>query len=320
MRRRTPEYVVASLALALLVSVPLGAQDEAPASYTLVDSVRLPAESYVGDQVELRYTLRTAADLVAPGTVDDPAWGEIDSVRVFPRGDEYDIRVLVVPYEPGTLTLPAIDLGPIRLEGMSLVVTSVLDDGGELRSIYGPQRLPGTRFAVFLAVLAFVAPLAVALYLSGPGRAVLRRFAERRRARIPHRNLLRTVDRLEATIRHVPANELYTELVHSLQDLMTSRLGFECRAATSSELVTYLPLLASRCGAPAGATAPLVDVLRAADEAKFAHGKIRRKIRLSHLERCRAAAVELESARRRLRRAGSASSVPPNEEAARVGV
>jgi len=320
MTRREPGHAVASLLVALIMSAPLGAQDQGAASYTLIDAVRLPAESYVGDQVELRYTLRTAADLVTPGAVDDPPWGEIGSVRVFPRGDEYDVRLLVVPYEPGTLTLPTIDLGPIRLEGMSLVVTSVLEDGGELRSIYGPQRLPGTRLAVFLAVLAVVIPLAVGLYLSGPGRTVLGRILERRRARVPHRNLLRTIDRLEASIRHVPANELYTELVHALQDLMTSRLGFECRAATSTELEAYLPILAARCGASAGTTAPLVDVLRAADEAKFAHGKVRRKTRLNHLERCRSAAVELESARRRLRRTGVESSVARDEEASRVGV
>ena len=292
------------LALCAAVSLPclaIVAQDVPPASYTIVDSVRLPAESYVGDPVELRYTLRTPAELAAPATPPNPTWGDVSSIRVVSRGDEYDVRLLVVPYEPGTLTLPPVDLGAIRLEGLSLVVTSVLDEQSELRSIYGPQRLPGTRAALLIAVLVVVIPLAIVLYLIGPGRSLVNAIVERRRARIPYRNLLRTIDRLDASIKRDTAAEFYTSLVYALQDLMTSRLGFECRAATSTELRMYLPALAAQCGADAATAAPLAEILQTADEAKFAHSQIRRKTRTRHLAECRKSVVELEAARRRRR-------------------
>ena len=305
--------LVALLIAVVLPGLAVFAQDAPVASYTIVNSVRLPAESFVGDPVELRYTLRTAAELVAPATLPELSWGEISSIRVVSRADEYDVRLLVVPYEPGTLTLPRIDLGAIQLEGLSLAVTSVLDEESEFRSIYGPQRLPGTRLSLLLAVLAVVVPLALVLYLLGPGRSVVNALIERRRARVPYRNLLRTVDRLEASIAHDTAAEFYTGLVSSMQDFMTSRLGFECRAATSTEMRMYLPALATQCGAEAQAAAPLAEILQTADEAKFAHSQIRRKTRSRHLSECRETVVELEAARRRGRSARG-------REGAHVGV
>ncbi len=304
---------LAMLVVMLLPCLVVAAQDAPVASYTIVNSVRLPAESFVGDPVELRYTLRTSVELVAPATLPEPAWGVISSVRVVPRADEYDVRLLVVPYEPGTLTLPRIDLGAIQLDGLSLVVTSVLDEESEFRSIYGPQRLPGTRLSLLLAVLAVVVPLALVLYLAGPGRSLVSAIVERRRARIPYRSLLRTLDRLEGSIQRDTAADFYTSLVSSLQDLMTSRLGFECRAATSTELRRYLPALAAQCGAEPQAAAPLAEIFETADEAKFAHSQVRRKTRSRHLSECRETVVGLETARRRR---GSGKS----REGADVGV
>lgn len=308
-RRRLPRSRAAVLALALTalaaVGAPAqsdtGAEDAPPASYTIVDSVRLPAESFVGDAVELRYTIRTNAELTSPAEPPQPSWGEITDVAVFGGDGEWDVRIVLVPYEPGTLTIPRLPLGSISLDGMSVLVASVLDEQSELRAIYGPQRLPGTQLAVVLVALAIVVPAAAALYLLGPGRAVARRLLERYRARIPYRSLMRTLDRLEANLQRDTARDFYTTLIHSIQDLMTSRLDFECRAATSTELVSYLPALAARCGLPARAAEPVRPVLEAADSAKFAHSQIRRRTRSTHLDTCREVFGELEAARRRLR-------------------
>lgn len=272
-------------------------------SYAIADSVRLPAESYVGDPVELRYTVRSSAVLEAPEEVGDPGWGTIESVRVSERDGEYVVRIVVVPYEPGTLTLPPIELGEVTLEGMSLVVSSVLEGESEFRAIYGPQRLPGTQLAVVLVVLIIVIPATLALYFLGPGRLLVRRLLGRYRARVPYRNLMRTIDRLESGIRQDSSREFYTNLIYAVQDLMSNRLGFECRSATSSELLEYLPVLASRCGAPPSVTEPLADLLAVADEAKFAQVQVRRTVRLRHLEQCRSVMEQLEASRRRLHRA-----------------
>ena len=296
------------IAAALLALFPASVRAQ---SYVIADSVRLPAESFVGDPIELRYTIRTEADLQAPAEPPAPEWGEIEWVRVVPRDGEYDLRVLLTPYEPGTLTLPRLDLDGIEIDGLSVTVASVLGESAELRSIYGPQRLPGTHLAILLIVLVVVVPGALTLYFLGPGRSVLRMLMARHRARIPYRNLLRTLDRLEANIKRDTSRDLYTSLVVALQDLMTSRLGFDCRAATSTELRGYLPLLAARCSTEPDHLAPVAEILDAADTVKFAHGQVRRKVRLRHLAECREAMIELEANRRRMKR--------HREEVARVG-
>lgn len=271
-------------------------------SYTIVESVRLPAESFVGDPIELRYRVRSALELEAPARLPVPTWGDITSVRVIERGDEYDVRLVVVPFEPGTLTVPPIDLGGVALDGLSFVVSSVGEDRTEVRGILGPERLPGTRLVMLIVVLAVALPLLALLYFAGPGRAVVRRILARRQARLPYRKLLRTIDQLEKNIRYDSARDFYTLLVSALQDLMTSRLGFECRAATSTELTSYLPALAAQCGADAQAADPLAGIFETSDSAKFAGAQIRRKVRLEQLRTCRALMVELESLRRRRRR------------------
>ncbi|MFP4113562.1 MAG: hypothetical protein ACOCYX_06525 [Spirochaetota bacterium] len=312
--------VLALTAAALLLVSPGALTTRVHAqSYTVVDSVRLPAESFVGDPVELRYTLRTTASLSSPESVVDPPWGEISSVRVIERGDEIDVRIAVVPYEPGTLTLPRIDLGPVTLEGLSLIVASVLEEGAELRPVYGPQRLPGTLVAIVLLVLGLVLPVVLALYLLGPGKALVREIADRYRARLPYRNLMRTIDSLEASIKRQTARSFYSRLVRSLQDLMTSRLGFDCRAATSSELRRYLPAFAAQCRAQASVAAPLADVLATADAAKFGRAEVRRKTRKAHLVVCREVAAALEASRRG-RGGERGPDRPPRREPTRVGV
>jgi hypothetical protein len=267
--------------------------------YTIVNSVRLPAESFVGDPIELRYHVRTAARMSNPATLPEPVWGAINSVRVTERDAGYDVRIVVVPYETGTLTIPPLTLGGLVLDGLSLVVSSVLEDRSEVRSIYGPQRLPGTRLALLLAVLGVAVPAAIALYLVGPGRSLVSALRAGHRARIPYRNLLRTIDGLEKGITRDSARDFYTRLVASVQDLMTSRLGFECRSATSSELTSYLPSFAERCGAEPDVAAPLAEVFSTADEAKFAHRPTQRNVRERHLRTCRVLVVDLETSRRR---------------------
>ncbi|MEE8441372.1 MAG: hypothetical protein V3S41_06595 [Spirochaetia bacterium] len=274
-------------------------------SYIIVDSARLPAESYVGDPVELRYTVRSQANPVVPGEIPQPRWGEITALRVLPGAGTFDFRMTVTPYEPGTLTLPRIDLGEVRIEGLSLVVESILSPGDVgLRPTHGPQRLPGTQAALLLFGFGISFLIALVLYLFGPGRRHIHNIVSRYRARVPYHNLLALVRVLERDIKRYTIREFYIVLVEELQTFMTSRVKQNCTAATSTELIEILPELEESCGALAGTAAPLEEVLIAADSAKFARQTVRLKKRSRHLKLVRAVAVELESHRRRLRRSG----------------
>ena len=285
-------------------------------SYVIVDSVRLPAESYVGDPVELRYSVRSQATPTVPDEIPQPRWGKITALRVLSGTGAFDLRMTVTPYEPGTLALPRIDLGEVRIEGLSLIVESILASGDVgLRPAHGPQRLPGTQAALLLFGFGISFAIALVLYLLGPGRRHIHSIVSRYRVRVPYRKLLARVELLERDIKRYTMREFYIVLVKELQIFMTSRVERNCTAATSTELIEILPELEESCGAIAGTAAPLEEVLIAADNAKFARKTIRRKKRSRHLKLVHAVAVELESHRRRLRR----SVRSPRGQVSRVG-
>jgi len=275
----------------------------AQSTYVIVDSVRLPAESFVGDPVELRYTIRTTATPATPDEWTNPPWGVINAVRVSPTDSGFDLRMTVTPFETGTLTLPPLDLGAIRVEGLSFVVLSILEsEDASLRGVRGPQLLPGTRSALLLLGILGAFVLAMIFYGAGPGRRHLASLLRWYRARVPYKQLLSCVETLDRDIRRFTMRDFYIELMAALQAFLDSRLETNCLAATSTELIRILPELERSCGAVPGTTTPLEEVIRAADSVKFAGLTVRRKKRQRHLVIVRAVAVELEAHRRRLRK------------------
>ena len=104
----------------------VAASSVAQVNYTVVENTRVPVNSYVGDEVEIRLVVRTTSELAEPLSdpvvVPQPNWGVIKSVRVTPRGEDSAIRNVVVPFEPGTVVLPPISVGGIELTGLSIVV------------------------------------------------------------------------------------------------------------------------------------------------------------------------------------------------------
>jgi hypothetical protein len=304
-------------ALATLFLLGLTLALRAQSAYVIVDSARLPAESFVGDPVELRYTVRTTAVPSEPQSMPDVRWGEITSIRVSQSTGEFDLRVGVVPYEAGTLTLPRIDLGSLRLDGLTLLVSSVLPEGDvTLRPALGPERVPGTRSA--LLALAFGGSFLVAflIYATGPGRKHLHVLLERRRARLPYRRLVLELERIRRNVKDYEVREFYIAVMEGLQVFMSSRIPRECRAATSSELIALLPALETGCDAPPGTASALADVIRNGDAAKFAHQSIRQNARLADLEVVLYVVSNLESYRRRV---VQRSAERGNTEATRVG-
>lgn len=303
--------------LALIGLIYLAGQVSAQASeisYTLSDAVRLPAESFVGDPVELRYTIRSAYRPPEPfaevqpfgdaqsSTVADPQWGTVESLRMNPHSDGFELRLVVIPYEAGTLTLPPIVIGEIRLEGLSLVVSSVLGNDESLRPVHGPQYLPRTRSLVVVFFLALILVPVAAIYLLGPGRRHIAMLRSAFHSRAPHRQLVRRLDELHGSLEDLSGKEFYIELVLSLQLFMGARLGTSCISQTSTELTGQLSDLARSSGSTPDATIPLVEVFGIADAVKFANKRVRRTLRAEHINRVRGVAEALEEARRRNRR------------------
>lgn len=287
----------------------------AQSSYVIVDSIRLPAESFVGDPVELRYSVRSQAPATVPDSIPQPEWGDLSGVRIEPASGGFELRLTVTPYNTGTLTLPALDLGGLTLDGLSVVVSSVLEDDF-IRAALGPRPLPGTAasFVLLGLVVAFV--LAAVLYGFGPGRRHIAALLAWYRARRPYKKLLECVDTLDRDIKRYTIRDFYIRLMDAILMFVDSRMVQNCRAATSTELVSMLPELEQNCGAVAGTAAPLEEVFQAADNVKFAGLTVRRKKRTRHLVVVRAVVVELESHRVRFRRARRRAA----PEVERVGI
>lgn len=288
----------------------------AQSSYVIVDSIRLPAESFVGDPVELRYSVRSQAPATVPDSIPQPEWGDLAGVRIEPASGGFELRLTVTPYNTGTLTLPALDLGGLTLDGLSVVVSSVLETDDFIRSALGPRPLPGTAASFVLLGLVAAFVLAAVLYGFGPGRRHIASLLAWYRARRPYKKLLECVDTLDRDIKRYTIRDFYIRLMDAILMFVDSRMAQNCRAATSTELVSMLPELEQNCGAVAGTAAPLEEVFQAADNVKFAGLTVRRKKRTRHLVVVRAVAVELESHRVRFSRARR-RAVP---EVERVGV
>lgn len=290
---------VAGFAVALLALIASAAMAQ---PYSIARSFRSPIESYVGDVIELRYAIRSDLLLEPPESVPPVDWGRIDSVVVVPLGNEFEVRIVVTPFEPGTIALPRLTLGQVEIDGLSFVVNSVLDEETQPAPAYGPLVLPGTRSAATIALIATVVLVSVGAFIIGRGRERLVVLIARLRTGRPDRRFARELARLGRDQQRMSARDCYTELVRALQDYMSARLGFDCRSRTSSELVEFLPALAAMCGAPPPVAAPLAEVLTAADSAKFAGRSIRPKARGVHVDACVGVLAGLESASRSAKR------------------
>ena len=302
----------------------VAATSVAQVNYTVVENTRVPVNSYVGVEVEIRLVVRTTSELAEPLSdpvvVPQPNWGVIKSVRVTPRGEDSAIRIVVVPFEPGTVVLPPISVGGIELTGLSIVVSSILSpDNADLRPAYGPQTLPGTSAIMLLIAVAVALVVAGPLYVLGPGRRHIQAIVDRYNARRPFRRLTLDLNAIYAQIPVTTARAFYTDLVAALQRYMGGMLKRSCNSATSSELAALLPALAAACSADEAAARPLTGMLGLADKAKFAGAPIKRTVRKAHVRVVRTVAEQLETSRRLFGRRRARMTPDSTEEAEHAG-
>jgi hypothetical protein len=295
-------------ALVLAIAVVTGAQDE----YVVAQSTRLPAQSYVGDQVELRLLIRTKATLTTPAHPPAVEWGTVDSVRVAPLSGDYEVRILLTPFEPGALTVAPLDLGGIELSGVTVHIGSILDNESRPAGVRGQLLLPGTRGAVIGVTLALVIGGVGALVVFRRRTRLHEWFVAWRARRRPRRRFDRAAGALHNAAGRLTADEFYSRLVQEARGYMSRRFGVTAECLTTSELTRQLPELIAGLGAGAAGPQPVLRALRVADRVRFAGEEVAVDERIAHLERVAGwvAAVETEHRRRRrLQKHGEAPSV-----------
>ncbi|TVR05255.1 MAG: hypothetical protein EA403_03210 [Spirochaetaceae bacterium] len=230
----------------LIASVPPLA-----AGYQIISVTLLPQEFYVGDRVEMRVTLRTtsAVDLLAPGRIPAVEWGEIHQVRLASRGLDWDIRIVLTSFQPGTRTIPPLDFGGIVVSDLTLHVPSILIDGRRDLASPQPQILPpGTRLWIsVIAMVLVVVPLSFLVFLRW-GRRSLAEFLVRRRERKPYRRFVRALSLLSQGVEQIDGREFYIALLEHVRRFLSSTLETDCMASTTTELGGHLNRLLSDDG------------------------------------------------------------------------
>ncbi len=304
--------VVLLSALIAVAAVGAPAQEE----FRVTQTVTLPRTVYVGDRAELRVGIRAAESLSLsePDSLPRSSHAEFHDVRLSPRGGEYELRLVLTPYQPGTLTLPPIELGEVVVRELSLHVSSVLESGeSEPSPPHGQAALPYTRVMLGgLAALLLGVPIAM-LGLARWGRGRLERLLSGYRRRKPYRRFLKALRGLENRIDELDARSFYIELLQELRRYFSHKLDRDLMAATSSEVGSYLrqvvPNLDDR--------ETVVDLFRTGDLVKFAAQHSRLGERREHIEELRRILDRIERTARREAEKGNGKS--GEEELRRVG-
>ncbi len=298
--------LVCAVCIATVVAV--GAQED----YRITQSITLPQTSYVGDRVELRVSIRPAdaVSITEPSSLPEAPWAEFHDLSIFPQGNEYELRVALTPYQPGTLTLPAIDLGGIEVRELNLHVSSVLE--GADTEPAPPHRqavLPYTRitFAAAAALLLLV-PFG-ALAGARWGRKQLERILVGYRSGKPYRRVLKALRALEGRIEELEPRSFYIELMQELRAYFSEKLHRDLMSATSSELGSHL----RRLILDLDDREQLIQLFHSADLVKFASRSSRLGERRAHLELVRRVLERIEHDTQR------AAEKESTEEPRRVG-
>lgn len=267
-------------------------QEQVLTEATVSESVVLPSRFFVGDLVEIRATIRVPSGVrvETPQTLPAPGWGEILAVEIGGEGIERRVRVQLRPFQPGTLTIPALELGEVRLSGLSIFVDSVVE--GRQLSLQEPRPqalLPGTQaFVTVIAVALLLFPTLVILLWRG-GRRRFSRLLESYRENRPYRRARRRLKALTQELGALEAREFYIELTNLLREYMAQRLDSRFLSSTTREL----PELLAASGLSPTSAQEAVEVYRQADMVKFARHSSSLERRNEDLERVGALLEEL---------------------------
>ena len=284
--RALPAVLVAPvlvLALFLSPAPPTGAQSEDTQEAEIERTTFLPQVFYVGDRVEMRVAFRISPGAAPRLPAESPsiAWGTLHRVRLAEVSGGWELRVSFTPYQPGTQTLPAMELGDVYLRGIDVPVPSILDeDRSKLTPLRDQLLLPATR--MLLAAAAAVLVLVPALWFAffRWGRRRLRDLLRRYRDALPYRRINRSLRQLGNEMDDMSDRDFYIQLLSDFRSYLSRRMHSEAFSATTEELAGelehYIPTEEDR-----GA---VLEVFKFGDRVKFASQRASTRARSDHLE------------------------------------
>ena len=212
---------------------------EAGALYTIDSVVYLPTEYFVGDSVEVRIAVRVApeTEVTPPADLPDLDWADIHSVRVLDRLTDFEVRIELTPFAPGTQSLPTLDMGDVVLEGVDLRVSSILASEDEvLRQVRGQVLLPTTRIVIAVLIGLLIAiPVFWLVFVRWGSKQIESLVAWRREGK-PLRRFVRNYRELHRNIAELSARDFYSRLLHDLRRYISDRTSRDCMSYTTREM------------------------------------------------------------------------------------
>lgn len=287
----------AAALLMALISATVGAQSVGTVSI-------LPQVPYVGDLVEARVTIRgvSTTDVRVPEDLPDLDWVLVRSLELVQRADGVEVRLVFQPFYVGTRQLPVLDLGVVRLEGLTVAVNRLRSDTDlEIDGVRDQLLLPGTTL-LFAGLVALLVAIPVSLIVFGGWfRRQLVRIIGRYRDAIPYRRTLRRLRALEEEFDELDARSFYIRIVDVLRDYYDRRFAAGLRSATTGEVSRRLEAV----GTPPDVIADLTAVFEAGDRVKFAMETTDEQTRRHHLQIARDGCIAAQRAARGGSRVGS---------------
>ncbi|MFP4408998.1 MAG: hypothetical protein ACLFPW_10810 [Spirochaetaceae bacterium] len=284
--------VAGALLLLFILLAPEAASGQEVTEATVSQSVVLPSRFYVGDLVEIRATVRipSGVRIRSPETLPTPSWGELLRVQVQGEGTERVVRMSVRPFQPGTLTIPTLELGEVRLSGLSIYVDSV----GEERELTLQQPrsqalLPGSQLLVTIVATALLLLPTVTVLAWRGGRRRISRLLGVYRENRPYRRARRRLKSLRQEMPALDGRSFYIEATKLLREYMAQRIDSALLSSTTREL----PERFRSMKLPAELSDELISVYRYADMVKFARQKTSLDRRNEDLERIAQAVDDL---------------------------
>ena len=240
------------LLLLLLLPFALQAQTRTDGPYLV------PQTIFVGDPGRLVVPLGRAYAGVAPFVLDAPEklpethelW--IRRIELERRGELTRLLIDFVPYAPGTLSFPALEISisgggaePLIFTGLEVQVASILSPSEmTLSGPIPPLSVPGTSFLIYGTIVLLIFLLFLGIGISYWGRSHFRELWERFRRRRLIRAMLKFLHCLkqECSLEN-DGNPGYflSVLVGEFREFLSLFSGINCRSLTPGEFLE-LPL------------------------------------------------------------------------------
>ncbi len=208
------------------------------------EATMMPQTVYVGDRARLFVQLETVLGGASRASV------AIDRAELLPHSPAVDVHRVEIErrpngdravidftaFEPGTVTLPVIEAGGVRLEGLRVSVASSLESGESVLSPPAdPLAVPGTFLLLYGGLfMLLVLGAGVYFFLSRvvPWYAGYR---DARRRGLAARSLRKVLDRLSSQTEEMLPGDFLCALFDALRGYLSSRTGVNCRSLTAGE-------------------------------------------------------------------------------------